>query len=46
MVNIMTWDELNKKYPEARYKMDNERERAFLKMKQLDLLINSGRHSI
>lgn len=31
MVNIMTWDELNKKYPEARYEMDNERERAFLK---------------
>lgn len=27
----MTWDELNKKYPEARYEMDNERERAFLK---------------
>lgn len=27
----MTWDELNRKYPEARYEMDIEREREFLK---------------
>ena len=30
-VNIMTWDELNEKYPEARYEMSVERERQFLK---------------
>ena len=28
---MMTWDELNKKYPEARDEMDIEREREFLK---------------
>lgn len=27
----MTFDELNKKYPESREEMDTERERAFLK---------------
>lgn len=27
----MTWDELNKKYPEARYEMSVDREREFLK---------------
>lgn len=27
----MTWDELNKKYPEARHEMSVERERQFLK---------------
>jgi hypothetical protein len=26
----MTWDELNAKYPEARYEMDEQREREFL----------------
>ena len=30
-VIIMTWDELNKKYPEARDEMSTERERQFLK---------------
>jgi hypothetical protein len=29
--NIMTWDELNKKYPEARDEMSIDREREFLK---------------
>lgn len=29
--NIMTWDELNKKYPEARDEMSVDREREFLK---------------